>query len=683
MTDMRLVAGAAVLSFDAATGRLALDLDGRPILLANVPFNVVVDGVRSGGWTNARAELRGSEMLLSGGIGGGLEARLEIRIPAAGNSAFDYALTLWNGSAAPVRITEADSFSGRLPRVDWQGLSFTSRWGEEFEPVPFAVRGDHRLECRSGRSSLGHNPFLGLTGPLGALALAPVWSGNWHIELTDAPEGIGLAAGISPWKFWVDLAPGQVFEAPSVLVAVGDDLDAATLALTRAVGATLPRSKASEAMPLEWNHWWPYEDKEITEAVFLANAGIATELGFEVSTLDAGWFGAADADTFWWDIRGDFDKENRARFPHGIGALAEAVRACGQRFGIWMEIEAVGLKADIRRTHPELMARRDDDPPETPLDSDDPGFLGYICLGSESGRRHVRQLLETLVDKTKCEWIKVDFNLDPKAGCSCTGHGHGAGDGLYAHYRGLYEVFDAFRAAHPEVVLEACASGGLRVDAGIARHVHCIFLSDPDWVPHHLALLHGTSHLLPPAAMLHWPMSEWRGAHPQQTLRLSDPSLTPEVFDAILRAAYMHRFGLSWRLPELPLRWRQRLKAHLALYRDHALPLLRHGDLRRLSGPPRRQDDGELQPKFQLSSDDRHLLLGFSLGPFGPTFGLAPAGEGLHIVPRALAPERRYRLRELSADGPGEAVVRTGADWMAFGLLAPVACSYAGLLEPL
>jgi len=682
MTITRLAVGAATLSFeDTEGGRLSLSLDGRELLQGSAALHVVADGTRYEGWIAPQAELRGGALVVDGEIGSGVAAQLAISTPSAGDATFEFALTLSNRGYKPVRISEADAFAGRLVAGAWQGLSFTSKWGEEFEPAPFTVEGEREIDCRSGRSSLGHNPFLSLSSSLGALALAPVWSGNWHIKLSPSAGGVDVRAGISPWRFWADLAPGQVFEAPSVLVAVGTDLDAATLALTRAVGATLPRSAVSEEVPLEWNHWWPYEDKEINEEVFLANAALATELGFKVSPLDAGWFGAADTDTFWWDIRGDFGKENRARFPHGIAALADAVRGRGQRFGIWMEIEAVGLKADVRREHPELMARRDDDPPEAPLEADDPGFLGYVCLGSEAGRAHVRNLLDTLVAKTKCEWIKVDFNLDPEAGCSCVEHGHGAGDGLYAHYRGLYAIFDEFRAKHPEVLLEACASGGLRVDAGIARHVHCMFLSDPDWVPHHLALVHGTSHLLPPAAMLHWPMSEWRGKHPQQTLHLTDPALTPEVFDAILRSGFMHRFGLSWRLPNLPARWRERLKAHLVLYRENVVPLLRRGDLLRLSDAPRRQGGGETQPKFQLSHDDRHLLLGFSLGPFGATYGLA-GDPDLVIVPRALVPDRRYRLRELVADGAGEAIVRSGAEWMAQGLRSPSAWSYAGMLEP-
>jgi alpha-galactosidase len=674
----RLTAGAATLRFDPANGgTLAVMLDGQELLAPAPALNLVLDGKSISGW-RVVAAMVGEALVLRGPVDAAVVAELTIS-PLADRGCFEFTLRLTNIGTAPVRVSTADAFAGRLAKADWQGLSFTSKWGEEYEPEHFGLDVSREIEVRTGRSSLGQCPWLGATSGFGALAVAPVWSGNWHIGIAPGSDGVGLTAGISPWKFWHDLKPGASFEAPAVLVAFGADLDAATLALTRAVGARLPRSAASEALPLEWNHWWPYEDKEISEAVFLDNAAIATELGFEVSTLDAGWFGAADADTFWWDIRGDFAEENRARFPGGIAGLADAVRQRGQRFGIWMEIEAVGLKAAVRRAKPEIMARRDDDPPEAPLDTEDPGFLGYVCLGSEAGRAHVRQLLETLVKKTRCEWIKIDFNLDPKAGCSCADHGHGAGDGLYAHYRGLYALYDAFRADHPEIILEACASGGLRVDAGLLRHVHCAFLSDPDWLPHHLAVVHGTSHLLPPAAMLHWPMSEWRGKHPQQTLSLRDPDLTEEMFDAIIRSGFLHRFGLSWRLPDLPQKWRQRLKAQLRLYAEEVAPLVRNGDLLRLTPAPLRSGGGERQPRFQLSSGDRHLLLGFSLGPQQEALGIRPAPAGLAIVPRGLEAGRRYRLRELAPEGAAP-VVRSGAEWMRDGVPVGTA-SYAGVLE--
>lgn len=678
MTNM-LTAATATLGFDPAEGgSLRLSFAGRDLLVPAPALNLVIDGRAVSGWQNPKLT-GGRGLEVTGTVADGVEATLSI-VQVADRDAFEFALTLRNTGTAMARISTADAFAGTLAATTWKGLSFTSKWGGEFEPEHFGLDAPREIEIRTGRSSLGQSPWLGATSDLGAVVVAPVWSGNWHIGIAPGADGVRLNAGLSPWKFWHDLAPGKSFEAPPVLVAVGVDLEAAAVALTRAVGARLPRSAASEAIPLEWNHWWPYEDKDITEAIFLENAEIATELGFEVSTLDAGWFGAADADTFWWDIRGDFSDENLARFPHGIAGLSDAVRQRGQRFGIWMEVEAVGLKARVRTERADIMARRDDDPPEAPLDAADPGFLGYICLGSEAGRAHALQLLETLVAKTRCEWIKIDFNLDPKAGCSCTDHGHGAGDGLYAHYRGLYALYDQFRAAHPEVIVEACASGGLRVDAGLLRHVHCAFLSDPDWVPHHLATVHGTSYLLPPAAMLHWPMSEWRGKNPHQTLSLRDRDLTEDMFDAIIRGAFMHRFGLSWRLPDLPGKWRQRLKAHLKLYAQEVAPLVRNGDLLRLTPAPLRSGGGERQPRFQLSLGDRHLLLGFSLGPHEETLGIRPAEGGFVIVPRGLEAGRQYRLRELSPEGGVTPVVRSGAAWMRDGVPVTTA-SYAGVLE--
>lgn len=228
--------------------------------------------------------------------------------------------------------------------------------------------------------------------------------------------------------------------------------------------------------------------------------------------------------------------------------------------------------------------------------------------------------------------------------------------------------------------MEACASGGLRVDAGLLRHVHCAFLSDPDWTPHHLAVVHGNSYLLPPAAMLHWPMSEWRGKNPHQVLSLRDPTLTDAQFDTILRACFMHRFGLSWRLPDLPAKWRERLKAHLKSYSDDVVPFVRSGDLYRLTLAPSRSGGGEQHPAFQLVLGNRHLLLGFALDPEKP-LGIAQSGA-FKVVPRGLDPTRRYELRELARTQPATTRTASGAEWMASGVPVSEGSSFAGILEP-
>ena len=161
-------------------------------------------------------------------------------------------------------------------------------------------------------------------------------------------------------------------------------------------------------------------------------------------------------------------------------------------FGLWCEIEAIGKSAHLADTHPEISATRDGEP------------LGYVCLGSAAGQQWALATLERLISEYHCDWIKLDFNLDPGAGCNRRDHGHGAGDGLYAHYQGYYALLTAIRSRYPHVVLENCSSGGLRIDLGLARHTHMAFLSDPDWPEHSLQCFWGASLILAPAALLHW-----------------------------------------------------------------------------------------------------------------------------------------------------------------------------------
>lgn len=571
--------------------------------------------------------------------------------PLGEGGVWELAVTVTNPGRTPLTVRRADPLRAWLAPGDWAGLHFASAWGAEFAPVrtPDALAGGLSVETRSGRSSHGAHPWVGLERPGAALIVAPAWSGNWHVTLDHTGE---LTAGVSPWEFGVELPPGARWTAPAVVLAVGPDLEAAAVALTRAVGSDLlPWPAAAGALPVEWNHWWPYEDAEIDEPTFLANAAVAAELGVEVCTLDAGWFGRPDDGSRWTDERGDWDEVNTARFPHGLAALAGGVRECGAGFGVWIEAEALGAASRLRREHPELVATRSA-PVEVvgyrdttvSLDADDPAFLGYVCLGSAAGRAHVAAALDDVVRTTGATWLKLDFNVDPGAGCDRTDHGHGAGDGLVRHYEGLYALLDAFRRDHPDVVLEACSSGGLRIDLGLARHVHCFFLSDPDWTEHHLQVEWAAGLLLPPVAMLHWSWSPWRGEHPDQAIDVA--ALTPDEFGATLLAASFHRFGLSQRLTELPDALRERLAGHVALYRDVVAEFVRDGTLHRLTGQPLRHGGGERAVATQLSlDDDRHLLRVVEL----PADGAPPRAGAEPPAPRGLRPDRRYATRLLAA----------------------------------
>lgn len=625
-------------------GRVSVLL-GDTILTESAPILVEVDRVPISTWDAPRAD----GDAISGHLSGTRVHAAWAARRVADQPVWEFTLTLRNDGDAPVAITRMDPLKLHV-RDDWRVLGYRSAWGDEFRPVTGWTFHDVILEARAGRSSNGCDPYLGLERDDAAIAVLPAWSGNWHIH--SLAEG-HVTAGINPWRFRLDLAPGEEIAAPSVVVAVAATLDDTAVAVQRAVGAAwLPRTAWTDELPLEWNHWWPYEDVEVTEQIIAENAKIAADLGFGVVTVDAGWFGASDAGSDWQEQRGDWDLVNTARFPSGLEALGDSIRDAGIAAGMWIEAEAVGRSSVLRREHPELLALSDGERPDpsyrfmtVSVDAADPTFLGYVCLGSEAGRRHVLESMSRLITATGSRWIKLDFNIDPDQGCRRTDHGHGEGDGLYRHYLGLYAVLDEVRERHPEIVLEACASGGLRIDLGLARHVHAFFLSDPDYTEHHLQVLWGARRVLPPVGILHWSWSQWRGEHPAS--QADWPNLSTHEFDRMLRAAMVHRFGVSIRLPELRPDLLERLRVHAGLYRDVLTPLVRDGVLRPLTETSIRGGFGERSPAIQLSAGDRHVILALTLA----------GGERRDVVrPLALDAGRRYRVTDLDSGTQTEAI---------------------------
>lgn len=654
-------------------GRLAVTL-GDSILSDSAALLVEVGRRPVDHWVDPRIAGDADRITIEGtlagtGEGTSLHAAWNAR-RVANEPVFEVALTLRNDGEHPVTITRMDPLALDAGPV-WRTHAYRSAWGDEFRPIAGHAGHDLVLESRSGRSSHGMIPWLGLerggTGsgpgagaPPAALTVTPAYSGNWHIH---AMAGGRITAGISPWQFWVDLAPGQSVTAPSVVLTIAETVDAASLALQRAVAADwLPRTPFTDSLPVEWNHWWPYEDQEVDEQVIAANARVAAEVGIEVATVDAGWFGAADPTSYWQEQRGDWSSVNTARFPSGLAALGQSIRDTGVLPGMWIEAEAVGAHSLLRAAHPEAMAHsvegRRADPSyrvqTESLDPADPTFLGYVCLGSAAGREHVLASMSSLITETGARWIKLDFNIDPDAGCTRTDHGHGAGDGLLRHYEGLYAVLDAVRERHPEIMLESCSSGGLRIDLGLARHVHGFFLSDPDYTEHHLQVLWGASRLLPPVGILHWSWSQWRGDYPPA--KLDWAGLSADDFDTTLRAAMLHRFGVSLRLPELRADLLERLRVHVALFQQHLAPIVRDGVLQPLTPTPERGGFGERAPAAQLSAPgDRHVLAAFVLDG---------APRPAAIVPRGLDAATRYTVTDLAT---GAAATAMGADLLEHG----------------
>lgn len=560
-------------------------------------------------------------------------------------------VSLTNIGSDEVSIQRLDSFCMSLPQDNYELMYFKSGWGAEFEPVREVLSDNKTLETRSGRSSQGMHPWFTLFRPNGQLLTGTVmWSGNWIFRFETVENGSGtVSGGLHDWEFQKQLQPGETMESVHVALAFGNngDLNTTSIPFTL-VGRThwYPQNEFSQSLPVEWNQWWSYEDKQINEHNFKLNAETGTELGIDLCTLDAGWFGPTDPDTHWYDYRGDWDLVNTNRFPEGIRALSDQIHEKGMKFGLWCEIEALGQYSSLAAMHPAYEALRDG------------SGLGYVCFGNPEVQEWAFQTLDRLISDYRCDWIKLDFNLDPGAGCNRTDHGHGTGDGLYEHYQGYYKVLARIRDKHPNVVLENCSSGGLRIDLGIASQTHTTFLSDPDWPEHSLQVFWGASTMLAPEVCLHWSFSEWLGDHPQQFFNPRDPQLKQHQLDYYIRISMLHGMGISQKLPELPQWVMDRFAFHIDMYQVHIRRFIKDAVLYRLTGQPEREGKGDRWAGFQYHlSKDEHLLFVFRLS----------GSESKRIIClRHLDEEMTYQIIWLSEDERVEYI--QGSELMQRGL---------------
>lgn len=490
----------------------------------------------------------------------------------------------------------------------FQNLSMTrihywsSDWGAEWTPQAQSANVPLEIGVVAGRSSKGHHPFLIIEDGERSFILAIMWSGNW--TLRTQVNGNALVVSVDSDNPNVEvlthtLESGGIEKATQTLITSFRRVD---------------RRHSRPNLKMEWNSWWPYEDGDVNENVILENAKVAEEIGLEVAVLDAGWFGTSEATSHWYDYRGDWDSINDLRFPMGLAALGDAVRALGIDFGIWIEIEALGVKSKTAIQFPDFLATYDGE------------NLGYLCFGNPNGYKWATNQIQRLINTCGATWVKIDFNIDPIMGCNRVDHGHLRELGLSTHIENLYLLLDDLQKNNPDLTIESCSSGGLRWDLGIAQHVDLGFTSDPDWPEHALSTFWASSQFFPVEKLLGWCDSEWRGEHAHQDFKIANQDSGRLEF--LLAVTLLGAFGLSQKLSDFSTDQTSTARKFIEIYKNHLRPMYQDlAMVKRLSGQPLRENAGCRTVGFAIESEHFDpILLIYQLpgAESAETIGYAP-----------------------------------------------------------
>lgn len=542
-----------------------------------------------------------------------------------------------------------------LPSRAGEVLDLTGRWCRERAPQRSALSdGTHLRASRRGRT--GHDATLLLaagtpgfgfrSGEVWSVHVA--WSGNHEHLVERLPEGAGMHAAVLGGGELLEagevrLAPGESYTAPEVVfVHSAEGLDG--------ISSRLHRSQRSRALhtntprPLVLNTWEAvYFDHDLDRLRELADTAAA--IGVERFVLDDGWFGGRRDDRRglgdWW-VSPDM-------WPGGLGPIVKHVKGHGMEFGLWFEPEMVNADSDLVRQHPDwVLGPRAGHPREW-------RHQQVLDLANPEAAAHIEKQVSALVAELGIDFIKWDHNRDLMEAVRTDASGVDL-PAVHAQTVAFYGLLDRLRAAHPDLEIESCASGGARVDLGVLARTDRIWTSDCNDALERAQIQRWTSLLVPPELM---------GTH----IGPATAHTTHRTLDLSFRMllALQGHAGLEWDITQCTPAEREALAAWSGLYRE-VRGLLHSGDAVRVDVP----DDG-LLVTGTVAADRSEAL--FSVARLQTSGQAVP---GLVPLP-GLDPARTYVLRVRTEAGTPHTVQTSPPAWWADALREGVRLSGAVL----
>ena len=483
------------------------------------------------------------------------------------------------------------------------------------------------VENRSGRTShqnlgflcTGTPSFSEHEGELWAAHIA--WSGNFEIVcdgVSNSTRSMQIGELLSPGE--IVLSTHHTHVAPLIDISYSSR---GLLNMSRQFHREMRALQRPHiSRPVILNTWEAvYFDHDLPTLTALADT--AADVGIERFVLDDGWFHARRSDTAglgdWW--------VDTSVWPHGLTPLISHVRSRGMEFGLWFEPEMVNPDSDLFRAHPHwaLDGMRDD------------AVLGrhqlVLDMSLPDVRDYLFQHIDHMLSHHEIAYVKWDHNR-PLIGARSV-----------AQTRGTYELLQRLIVAHPMVQFESCASGGGRIDFGIARFVQRFWASDSIDALDRLAIQRGLSFFMPPEVL---------GSH------IGSPTChtTGRKHALSFRAAtaMFGWLGVEWNLLTLTPKERLNLTDAIAVYKKFR-PLLHSGDVFRNNHP-----DPNIHVHGVIATNFSEALISVSRLRNGPNHHTSP----LRVV--GLAPDAVYTLSTVPLGSSRYALHRELPAWITHGV---------------
>lgn len=401
------------------------------------------------------------------------------------------------------------------------------------------------------------------------IGAALCYGGNYRLKtVTDDTEYHYFFAGINEDNSAYHLKKGETFTTPALALTFSKEGLSGASRNFHKWGREYRLMHGQQPRDILLNSWeGVYFD--INQKGMDQMMGDIASMGGELFVMDDGWFGDKYPRKTDNSSLGDWvvDKD---KLPDGIGGLIRDAKKHGIKFGIWIEPEMSNTISELYKKHPDWIIKA---PKREPVLGRG-GTQVVLDLSNPKVQDFVFSVVDRLMTSyPEIAYIKWDANMSiMNSGSQYLGNNEQSH--LYiAYHRGLEKVCQRIRDKYPNLIMQACASGGGRANWGVLPYFDEFWVSDDTDALQRVYMQWGTSYFFPAIAMA----SHISASPNHQTARLVPLKYRIDV-------AMSGRLGMEIQPKNMTADEKALCKQAIHEYKE-IRPIVQMGDIYRLVSP--------------------------------------------------------------------------------------------------
>lgn len=405
------------------------------------------------------------------------------------------ALTLYKFASASLPVKRADNWL----------THFHGTWGaENMVEEEKLTNGQKVIANKEGiRNTQTDNPSFMLTldgcpqeenGRVIGASLA--WSGNYLMKIIADNSRINVIAGINEEVSHYVLEPKETFVTPELAMTYSSEGKGGVSRAFHRWARAYKLNQGNKERDILLNSWEGVYFNVNQEGMDQMMKDMSA-MGGELFVMDDGWFGDKYPRNDDKTSLGDWTV-CKEKLPEGIGGLLASAKKHNIKFGIWIEPEMANTKSELFEKHPDWVLSQDN----RPLTTGRGGSQVVLDLTNPE----VQDFVFGVVDKLMTEYPEIAYiKWDANAALMNYGSHYLPSQKqshIYIEYhRGMNKVLERIRAKYPNLVIQACASGGGRVNYGFLPYFNEFWTSDDTDALQRIYMQWGVSNFYPSIAM--------------------------------------------------------------------------------------------------------------------------------------------------------------------------------------